>query len=338
MSNTSFIERYPQNKRSKISIRPYFDPNVSNMGLENYGMALFDRSAQEESIACLEKHGISRYVTGLNEFAPEVKMLPPEEQEAKIKQIRTVVAQLEKELVQNVIDITDTDFWNKVVLLKPNNGPFWDKIKIRVGNDPIFLDPDTDPYDVIKLYAIEAGGFSLVARSLEHARTMNNPPKFYLDKLEETASTLTEVKKLKNGALAKLETLYNKNPNKLLFVAKVVDSNSAQYKKNTPNDVIYDMMDKYINGEGVERDKRKAAEKFIAAEAYSMEELKIRAIVKDATFYRMYGSKADGFIYDIEKNIMVGKNVSDIVAFLQNPLNEDALEDITKRVERYWIS
>jgi hypothetical protein len=46
----------------------------------------------------------------LNEFAPEVKALPEEEQEAKVKQIRMVVAQLEKELAANVVDPEDKEF------------------------------------------------------------------------------------------------------------------------------------------------------------------------------------------------------------------------------------
>ena len=58
-------------------------------------------------------NGVKRYVTGLNEFSPEVKMLPKTEKEAKIKEIRSVVAQLEAELAANVVDPDDKDFWNK---------------------------------------------------------------------------------------------------------------------------------------------------------------------------------------------------------------------------------
>jgi hypothetical protein len=44
------------------------------------------------------------------------------------------------------------------------------------------------------------------------------------------------------------------------LVCKVIDGNSTQYKKTTPNDVMYDNMDKYINGELVDKDKKKHAE------------------------------------------------------------------------------
>ena len=336
MSGVTIVEKYPQNKKSTIAIKPFFDPMVDNMGLQKYGLSLFDGAFHEEQLACLEINGIVRYITGLNEFAPDVKGLPAEDQEAKIKQIRAVVAQLEKELAANVVDPTDENFWNKIKLMKPDNSAFWDKIKIRCGNEPTYLEPDKDPYDLIRLYAIEAGGFSIVAKSLEEARRMPVPPKFYLDKLEETASVQTEVKKLRNKALSELQKLFDKNQNKLLYVAKVLDPNSAQYKKSTPNDIVYDNMDKYINGDLVEKDKRKTAQRFLDVATLDMETLKIRAIVKDCTYYKFIATKADGFIYHMETTTMLGRTPSDCVEYLKNPLNEEILVDLTKKVEKYW--
>lgn len=336
MSSVTIVEKYPQNKRSSIAIRPYFDSNVDNMGLQKYGLSLFDGAFHEEQLACLEINGIKRYLTGLNEFSSDVKNLPVEEQEAKIKSIRTIISQLERELAANVIEPTDDQFWNKVKLLKPDNSDFWDKIKIRCGNEPVYLEPDKDPYDLIKLYAIEAGGFSIVAKSLEEAKRMSVPPKFYLDKLEETASLNTEVKKLRNKALSELQKLFDKNTNKLLYIAKVLDANSAQYKKSTPNDIVYDNMDKYINGDLVDKNKKKTAERFLDIASLDMETLKIRSIVKDSSYYKFIATKADGFIYHMETTTMLGRTPSDIVEYLKNPLNEEILVDLTKKVEKYW--
>lgn len=265
MNDYTIVEKYQQNKSRSIAIRPYFDPNKQNMGLENYGMALYDGVWHEESLACLELNGVKRYVTGLNEFAPDVKKLPPGEREIKVKEIRRVVAQLEAELAANVLDLEDKDFWNKVTLLKPDNDKFWSRISLRCGNDPVYLDPDSDPYDLIKLYAINAGGFSIVARSLKDAKKSINPPKFYLDQLEETVTTRTESTKLRNKAISELQKLYDKNTNKLMYVAKVVDADSTQYTKSTPNDILYENMDAFIVGEGSESNKSRAAKLFIDA-------------------------------------------------------------------------
>jgi hypothetical protein len=336
MSNVVMVESYPQNKKSNVKIKPYFNPQVDNMGLQKYGLSLFDGAFHEESIACLEINGIKRYLTGLNEFAPEIKSLSLEDQEAKVKEIRRVVSHLEKTLAGNVIDPEDEMFWNKVKLLKQDNGEFWDKIKVRCSNDPVNLDPEKDPYDLIRLYAIEAGGFSIVAKSLDDARKRPTPPKFYLDKLEESASIKTEVKKLRNKALAELQKLFDKNQNKLIYVARLLDPNSAQYKKSTPNDIIYDNMDKYINGDLIEKDKSKTAKRFLEAVSLDMESLKIKAIVKDSHYYRFIATKADGFIYHTQSSTMLGRTQMDVVEYLKNPLNEEILVDLTKKVEQYW--
>lgn len=327
----------PTLKSGNISIKPYFDPEMSNLGLEKYGLSLFDGVFHEEQLACLEQNGIKRYLTGLNEYAPDVKNIKdPEQKEAKITEIRSVVAKLEAELAANMIDPADPEFWNKVKLLKPTNDEFWNRITIRCGNQPLFLDPAKDPYDLIKLYAIEAGGFSIVARSYEDARSRAVAPKFYLDKTIDTVSTKTESKKLKNKALSELQKLYDKNTNKLLYVAKVVDGNSVQYKKSTPNDIVYDNMDRFINGDGVEANPKRAAQYFLDAVALDMETLKLKSIIRDATFYKMIAAKSDGFIYHIETATMMGRNPSDCVEFLRNPLNESILITLTKAVEKFW--
>ena len=324
-----------QKLNSSISIRPYME-DKDNMGLEQYNMVLFEGSFHEEPVICLENNGILRYVTGLNEFAPEIKELDDLSREATIKQIRVTVSQLEKDLASNVIDPTDKDFWEKVILLKPNNSEFWDKISLKVGNEPVFLAPAVDPYDVIKIKAIEAGGFSLIAPSLDAARKSHGAFKFYLDRYEETASVRTEVKKLRNKALAALQTVFDKNTNKLFYICKVIDGNSTQYKKSTPNDIMYDNMDAYINGETVERNKKKTAETFLAVADLDMEVLRIRSMVKDANYYKIIANRSDGHIYHMSTNTLMGRNASDVIEYLKNPLNEEILDDITKNVEKYW--
>lgn len=324
-------------KNGTITIKPFFDSKISNMGLEKYGMTLFDGVFHEEQLACIEVNGIKRYLTGLNEFAPEIKLIKdPDAKAARIKEIRTVVAQLEQDLAANVLDPADPDFWNKVKICRPDNSTLWDKITVRAGNEPIYLDPTVDPYDLIKIYAIEAGGFSMVAKSYEDARTRAVPPKFYLDRYVETVTTKTEAKKLRNKALAELQKLFDKNINKLFYIAKVVDANSAQYRKATPNDVIYDNMDKYINGQGIEPNEKRAAQDFLEKSALDMETLKLRSIIKDGTFYKMIATKSDGMIYHMDSGTMMGRNPSECVEFLKNPLNEQTLVDLTKKVEKYW--
>jgi len=338
MAKTDFtMVETPKNTQSKIVIRPYFDARSENMGLENYGISLFDGVKHQEQLACLEINGINRYLTGLNEFAPEIKKLSKEAREAKVKQIRATVADLEAELASNMIDPEDKDFWNKVKLLKPDNHDFWNKIEIEMGNEPKHIDIN-DPYDRIKLCAIEAGGFSLVAKSYEDAKAKPRRPKFYLDKEEETVSTRTEYKKLRNKALSELQKLFDKNSTKLFYVAKVVDATSTQYKKSTSLDILYENMDEFIHGDGSESNMERAVTLFLDVVNTDMESLKIRSIVKDSSFFKYISHKSDGHIYHTNKNALMGRNVSDVVEFLKNPLNEDILDDLTKQCENYWKS
>jgi len=336
MSNLSIVESYPQLKTGSISVKTYVDTSMSNMGLEKYNMALYDGVFHEEQLACIELNGIKRYVSGLNEFAPEVKLLPEEQREAKVAHIREVVAQLERDLAANVIDPKDPDFWNKVKLLKPDNDQFWSKVSIRVGNDPLYLMPQKDPHDLIKLMAIEAGGFSIVCKSYEEARAMAVPPKFYLDKYQDTVVSTNEYKKLKNKAISEMEKLFSKNLVKFMYVAKVLDTNSPQYRKSTPTDILYDKVDKYINGEGSETNKKRAAQQFIDTAVLDIETLKLRALIKDATFYKFIATKSDGFIYHVESSALMGRNPSDVLEFLKNPLNDQILHKMLNSVEKHW--
>ena len=317
----TIVEKYQRDKSKSLAIRPYFD-DKENMGLEKYGISLHDGVYHEEQLACLELNGIKRYVTGLNEFAPDVKLLPPGDRDIKVKEIRNVVSQLEKDLAANVIDPDDKEFWNKVKLLKPDNDKFWSRISLRCGNDPVFLDPIKDPYDLIKIYAINAGGFSIVGKSLKDVKKSTRKPKFYLDRQDDTASTRTETIKIRNKALVELQKMFDKNQTKLLYVAKVVDTNSTQYIKSTPNDIIYENMNDFIMGKGIEKNKKRAAESFVAAATETMEALKIRAIVKDAASYNFIVTKSNGSIETKDGGLKLGKRPAEVVAFLKDPLNE----------------
>lgn len=336
MEDYTIVEKYQQRKKKAIAIKPFFNPSKQNMGLENYGMALHDGVYHEETLACLEINGVKRYVTGLNEFAPDVKLLPPGEREIKVKEIRATVSQLEKDLAANVVDPDDKEFWNKLTLLKPDNDKFWSRINLRCGNDPVYLDPETDPYDLIKIHAIKAGGFSIVAKSLKDAKKASPTPKFYLDTVEESISTRTEYSKLRNKALVALEQMYNKNNTKLMYVAKIVDFDSVQYTKNTPIDVIYENMDIHINGEGTESNKKKAAESFIKASKLSMEDLKVTALVKDCLYYRFITTKAGGWIETLDSGVKLGKRQEEVVKFLKKPEQEEVLMSLLSKVESYW--
>jgi hypothetical protein len=97
-------------------------------------------------------------------------------------------------------------------------------------------------------------------------------------------------------------------------------------------------MDNYINGFGPESSKKKAASQFLEVSKLDMEELKIRALIKDALYYRFITTKAGGWIEPIDSGIKLGKTPSECLQFLKNPENEESLMSLLEKVEPYWNS
>ena len=318
--SVTIVEKYQQGKSHAIAIRPFFDAQKDNMGLEKYKMTLFEGVWHHEALTCLERNGVTRYITGLNEFAPEVKTLSPEKKKAKVKEIREVVCQLEKELAANVIDPEDNKFWYKILL--------------KCSNDPLYLDPVKDPFDLIKLYAIEAGGFSIVAKSLEDAKLSGS--RFYLDRVRETTGTRTKLSKIRNRALASLQNLFDTDTTKLLYVTKVIHSNSTEYLHSTTVDVLYEEMDAFIYGVRHDISKKRAAEEFIKISGSSMEDLKIRALIKDCLTNDLMKTKSDGFIIDKYSGEQLGKRPLEVLDFLKDPKNDDILTRYMTEIEPIW--
>ncbi len=67
-----------------------------------------------------------------------------------------------------------------------------------------------------------------------------------------------------------------------------------------------------------------------------MEDLKIRALVKDAMLHGLMESKSDGYIYDSFAGVKLGKRSSEVIEFLKNPLNDETLTHYLKKVEDLW--
>jgi hypothetical protein len=329
-------EKYSPLGLGKLSVKPFFSES-DNMGLTAYEFVVFPGTAQTESIACLQDGKILRYVTGLDEFSQTVQRISdPKLKTARIKEIRKVVSYLEEHLVTNTVDPEDPEFWNKIKWLRPENAEFWETITMKLSNDPVHLNPANDPLDLIRVYAIEAGGYSLVATGWEDARAMAKPPKWYLDRESITVKTRTEAKKIRNKALGMLDTMYSEDPRKLMLVAKITDSYGHQYNYSTPLDVKYENMDNWINGKAGDKNELRAAKEFIANAELSMIDLKLKALCKDAAFYNTIAQKPDGNIYHMETNIPLGRNLNEAAEFFKNPVNEDVTNKLIEVIEGYW--
>lgn len=323
--------------KNAISIQPYTEANIENMGLEKYDMVLHQGATHKEFLTCLEIHGRKRYLNGLDEFAPEVENLKdPEVKKAKINQIREKVIFLERALAGNdKLKVADKDFWSNVEVVRRDNHEFWGKVTIEVGNDKVYLD-EKDPNDLILISCIEAGGFSEIAPSYEDAKGGSISYKWYLDKKKESSAAKTSGKKIKNEAIAILDSIFKKDSTKLRYLAKCIDGNSVQYKNDTPIDVIYDNLDSFINGHGIERTVTKAANIFIDASKLDMETLRVKAIIRDAAVYKFIIHKPDGNLYHNTSGNMLGKTQADCIEYFKNAMNAKLWEKLEEEVQAYW--
>ena len=116
----------------------------------------------------------------------------------------------------------------------------------------------------------------------------------------------------------------------------MIDVDSTQYTRSTPVDVLYEAMDLFINGEGIEKSKTKAATLFTAVSNDTMENLILRAVMKDASYYQVITNDNKGWIIESETKIKLGKNNEEVLEYFKNPLNEEVTDKIRSQMEGYW--
>lgn len=362
---TPILERV----RGRVSIKPYVS-GEENMGLENPNqpggaMAICPGLHQTDHIGCNVVNNVATYFTGLNEFDSEVQLLSKDKKLAKIKEIRTTVAYLENTLNANFEVTPETcmanygsrdkhnpdSFWGNVTKFKsvvPGDSKgnptltYWDEVELKLDNDGCQLDLKK-PEDIVKFYAIEARGLSMVAPSLQVA--IDEPGyKFYMDSPYETSNIRTAPKKLKGKALGNLSTIYDNDENKLFFMAvALAPVRASDYKRggfgHTPKDVLYNDLYDYIEGRTAEFDTNVTIPKFLEAYNMPIDELTIRAVIKTATTTRLIDLKGStGMLYYRRDNADLGINIEEMVAYLRNPLHEATWKSIRKDVEHEWTT
>jgi len=355
-------------KHSSVSIRPFVSGRP-NFGLERYNMVVADGVRHKVGISVLGTGNIKTYITGLNEMSPDMQKLKElgakdagkkEEYEAKVLEIRKIVARAEREITSNydvnpddVESLKSTDFWSKVKTfksvipdtfeedgggIKVRKLTYWDDIYLDLDNYGYALD-ERDIKDLLIIRAIEAGGCALIATSYEEAASTSNY-RFYLDKRVDTSAVKVSGKKLRDKAgqeLLKLEKDYNK----MFYVTKLISMDSLYYRKGgnvTPADILYDDCSKFIDGEGTIKSKEAASTKFLEYCKLDLDELKLRCMIQDGTAMRYLSYKPDGSIYYMATGTPMGKTVAECISLLKDPLSQQVYIQLRDQVEKDWTS
>lgn len=312
----------------KVSIRQYVDPEIFNMGLEKFGLSVFAGAlsfgGQKEYLGCITRGRSKVYLTGLDINSPTILAIKDKDKrEQKQLEISQAKEFIEKQVKAN-LDANNEDFWQ---------GQYLD-VKVPV------LELDlTNVDDLIKYYNIKGGGYSQIAPSLSAAKkaTSNHLYKFYLHEDEIAYAEDAQLKRTRNRAAMELEILFDEDPNKLFYVSKLLLPVYNGFRLRTPPAKVYAELDDFIKGVGKKTDIKKLPKQFIDTCNLSIEELKLKAMIKEALHQGKITKHSEtGELYNKSTGTKYPKTEEQIYEFLMSPVNSDELTDINSQISEYW--
>lgn len=310
----------------KISIRQYCDPEVKNMGLEQYNLSLFSGANGEggikEDLGYREIGDKRFYLTGLEpERASHLDDLPEDVREARKLEIEAA----RKHLAEYFSDET----------LDCRNESFWKTHFIELKRPVIELDLK-DYKDLMTYYAILAGGYTEIAPSFQHAKTANKIYKFYLHQDIEVADIKVELTKLRAKATTLLENLDNEDPDKMFKVAKLLLPIEKGYTNRTPKSQVYSDIYDYIQGAYNKNDVKSAPRKLIEIYALDRATLNIKAIIRESLHQNFIIKNSEQVFINPSTQRTLGRNETEILAYLLNPINAEELTVLHSKVNVVW--
>ena len=309
----------------KVSIRQYVDPEVFNMGMEKYNMSVFSGETGSggiyESLGYKELGDKKIYLTGLDTTADSVRSLPFDERERKEIEIEAALEHLGNVYGKETLDSKNSGFWSS------------HSLEIRV---PILNLDLTDNSNLITYYNILGGGYSEIAPSFQIAKESNKIYKFYLHIDAEVSDIKTELTKLRNKSKAILEELDDEDFETMFKLAKLLLPIEKGLNRKTAKSLIYSELDAFINGDYSQNAKKEAPKKFLEFARKDKATLNLEAIVREALYHRLVEPNKDQMFWNPSTQVTYGRNENEIIAFLNNPINNDELLTIIDKVSKYW--
>lgn len=286
------------------------------------GQGLTDHFVRTEDLGYRTFFGTKRYICGLD---PEIVRydanLSEEEKTAKIAEIKEIINRLEQFFGKDTLD--------------PANEKHWSKINLMIDRKTTNLDL-SNPRNELIYHCIKAGGFSLVAPTMEEAKDGKAP--FYIVEPTEYAESMIANKQVINKAIAELEKLSeNKSFDNIFLIAKYLLPVEKTYTKRTPKAVLYRDLDMYLNAEVLRGSKISFARSFMEAIKKKKEDLVVTCFVRDAIHFAFLYNNPAGEFKNNETGGVYGTTIERCVAHLQNPAYEHELDNVKSRVEQKWM-
>jgi hypothetical protein len=314
------------NRDKKVYIKQYVDDSEFNMGLEKYGMSVFEgengSGGGKEYISYQQTGDTKVYLTGLDTDATSIEQIENEDvREQKIKEIEEVKTYLEKK---------------KKTELNSENESFWKGMYLDINKPSIKLNLNDDK-DLLTYYIIKGGGYNSVAPSYTEARDSYKTYKFYLHEDDLASKEKVNVTRTKNLAIVELEKMYQEDQSRMFYTSKLILPIFKNYKKSSGSGDLYSNLADFINGVGYDTDIRQKPQEFLDVAKSPLESLKVRAVVAEAIYQGVLrkDSETNGF-YNKHTGTKYPNSPEAMAEFLMSPMNSNELGEIAALIENIW--
>ena len=222
-----------------------------------------------------------------------------------------------------------------------NYSKAWSKYRIELKQKTNLLNLDGDNIDhLIIYYAIKGGGIPCIAPSYDAAVNAPTPPRWYMISPEEQLKIDIAPEKAKNKAIYILEGLFEKGKTEDLFLLhKALISSDRGITKETPRDMLYSDLNKFINGEFAKTDRRRTPVDFVEwAEVLKKDKNFVVAYahIKDGLYYNMLFEK-ELSIYNRQTNAKYPGDLKKASEFIISPANIDEFTNLKAQIKHKWL-
>lgn len=275
--------------QEKVIIKQIPDDYAEATGLARYNRSRMPRCVDR---LCAAQQRDGRYITGIDEDALDVNMIPdPITREERKEELRN----LRKSLETNTgLDLSALS-------------PFWENFFVEIKSDSDLILNRANPSDVIKFYLLVSNGY--VAPSKDEA---GNPKfmsaKYFVFTTEVENKEKVSTRKIKDKARAALLNLSEK-PETMLLIGQFLEG--PKYMKGLEPDTLYSMLSDYI-----EVNKDNAVQKFLKAVEKDVAELQYKVTIDRAVRAKIIKFRDK---YYQRGQVTLGKSIEEVYSTLQSP-------------------
>ena len=243
----------------------------------------------------------------------------------------------EKEFLKEKLPILVQSFGEEVK--DPFNVTLWKTRKLRIVDEITMLDLN-DPDHLLTYFNIKGGGFPYIAKSPDELSKKNS--RFYLEEPHLNYEVNEDNDKVKDKAISMLSDIDSGGHGyaTMFFLHKNLITTQEGITYNTPKDIIYRALRRFINGDYNTTGKKKSAKQFIdAVDMYKKDNKRSRVtgIVNDAIFYGLISTNKDNyFVSEITKHNFKTSDKNKMIEDLMKPSLQDEVVGLLNEVQLKW--